>query len=72
MWSLTETNKPISLSFVLSYYDPATRQYTSYGTRTQTSPADSPHPGVTATQAAALSGTFTDLETGHAISRVVY
>jgi OmcA/MtrC family decaheme c-type cytochrome len=60
------TPGPISLSFVLAVYDPATRQYTSYGTRTQTSPAGSPHPGVTATQAAALSGTFTDLETGHA------
>ncbi len=56
----------ISVSFVLALYDPATRQYTSYGTRTQTSPADSPHPGVTATQPAAISGTFTDLETGHA------
>src|SRR5947209_11473933 len=44
------TPGPISLSFVLSVYDPATRQYTSYGTRTQTSPADSPHPGVTATR----------------------
>ena len=60
------TPGPISLSFVLSWYDPATRQYTSYGTRTQTSPATSPTPGVTATQAAALSGTITDLETGHA------
>jgi OmcA/MtrC family decaheme c-type cytochrome len=60
------TPGPISVSFVLAVYDPATRQYTSYGTRTQTSPADSPHPGVTATQAAAISGTFTDLETGHA------
>ncbi|HEV7487551.1 MAG TPA: OmcA/MtrC family decaheme c-type cytochrome [Thermoanaerobaculia bacterium] len=60
------TPGPISLSFVLAVYDPATRQYTSYGTRTQTSPADSPHPGVTATQANAISGTFTDLETGHA------
>src|SRR5947209_2699578 len=60
------TPGPISLSFVLSWYDPATRQYTSYGTRTQTSPADSPKPGVTATQPTALSGTFTDLETGHA------
>jgi OmcA/MtrC family decaheme c-type cytochrome len=60
------TPGPISLSFVLAVYDPATRQYTSYGTRTQTSPAASPHPGVSATQAAAISGTFTDLETGHA------
>jgi OmcA/MtrC family decaheme c-type cytochrome len=60
------TPGPISLSFVLAWYDPATRQYTSYGTRTQTSPADSPHPGVTATQAGTIAGTFTDLETGHA------
>jgi OmcA/MtrC family decaheme c-type cytochrome len=60
------TPGPISLSFVLAWYDPATRQYTSYGTRTQTSPADSPKPGVTATQAGTISGTFTDLETGHA------
>jgi OmcA/MtrC family decaheme c-type cytochrome len=60
------TPGPISLSFVLAWYDPATRQYTSYGTRTQTSPADSPHPGVTATQAGTIAGTFADLETGHA------
>ena len=60
------TPGPISLSFVLAVYDPATRQYTSYGTRTATSPADSPHPGVTATQAGTIAGTFTDLETGHA------
>ena len=60
------TPGPVSLSFVLSWYDPTTRQYTSYATRTQTSPADSPHPGVTAVQATALSGTMTDLETGHA------
>jgi decaheme c-type cytochrome, OmcA/MtrC family len=60
------TPGPVSLTFVLSWYDPATRQYTSYATRTQTSPADSPKPGVTATQATGLSGTITDLETGHA------
>jgi OmcA/MtrC family decaheme c-type cytochrome len=60
------TPGPISLSFVLAWYDPATRQYTSYGTRTATSPADSPKPGVTATQAGTIAGTFTDLETGHA------
>ncbi|MCU1347569.1 MAG: hypothetical protein JWO56_599 [Acidobacteria bacterium] len=57
----------IALSFVLSWYDPATRNYTSYITRTETAPADSPHPGAKATQAAADSGgVFTDLETGHA------
>ena len=59
------TPGPISLSFVLAWYDPATRQYTSYGTRTQTSPGNSPHPNVTATQAGTIAGTFTDLETGH-------
>src|SRR5438270_13753728 len=30
------TPGPISLSFILSYYDPATRQYTAYTTRSQT------------------------------------
>jgi OmcA/MtrC family decaheme c-type cytochrome len=60
------TPGPISPSFVLAWYDPATRHYTSYGTRVQTTPANSPHPGVSATQAGTLTGTFTDLETGHA------
>jgi OmcA/MtrC family decaheme c-type cytochrome len=57
----------VSISLIMAWYDPATRQYTSYTTRTQTSPATSPRPNVTAIQAAADSGgTFTDLETGHA------
>jgi OmcA/MtrC family decaheme c-type cytochrome len=57
----------ISLSFVLSWYSPDTRQYTAYTTRVQTTPASSPHPGVSATQAAAdAGGKFTDLELGHA------
>ena len=60
------TPGPISVSFVLAWYDPATRHYTSYGTRSQTSPADSPHPGVTAVQAGTIAGAFTDLEIGHA------
>jgi OmcA/MtrC family decaheme c-type cytochrome len=56
----------ISLNFVLSWYSPDTRQYTAYTTRVQTTPATSPHPGVSATQAAAdTGGRFTDLETGH-------
>ena len=56
----------VSLSFILAWYNPATRQYVSYTTRTVTTPASSPRPNVTATQAAADSqGTFTDLETGH-------
>jgi len=60
------TPGPISLSFILSYYDPATRQYTAYTTRSQTSAPTSPKPGVTAIQAGTDSGgTFTDLEAGH-------
>jgi OmcA/MtrC family decaheme c-type cytochrome len=56
----------VSISLIMAVYDPATRQYTSYTTRTQTSPATSPRPNVTAIQAAADSGgVFTDLETGH-------
>src|SRR2546423_1074255 len=59
------TPGPISLSFILAYYDPAVRQYTSYTTRTQTSPATSPKPNVTATQAGTDSGgTPLDLEAG--------
>jgi OmcA/MtrC family decaheme c-type cytochrome len=57
----------IALSFILSWYDPATQNYTSYITRTETAGADTPHPGARAVQAAADSGgTFIDLETGHA------
>ena len=57
----------ISISCIIGWYNPATRQYTAYTTRTQTSPATSPKPNVTATQAGTDSGgTWTDLETGHA------
>jgi OmcA/MtrC family decaheme c-type cytochrome len=60
----------ISMSFILAHYDPATREYTSYTTRTQTAAASSPNPGNTAVQAAADSGgTFTDLELGHGTYR---
>jgi OmcA/MtrC family decaheme c-type cytochrome len=56
----------ISQSFVLSWYNPDTRQYTAYTTRVQTTPPTSPHPGVSATQASAdAGGSFTDLELGH-------
>ncbi|MEO8215550.1 MAG: OmcA/MtrC family decaheme c-type cytochrome [Acidobacteriota bacterium] len=56
----------ISISFILAWYDPATRQYTSYTVRTQTTPPSSPHPGVSAMQAGTdAGGTFMDLETGH-------
>jgi OmcA/MtrC family decaheme c-type cytochrome len=60
------TPGPVSVSFVLSWYDPATRQYTSYNTRIQTGSPTSAHPGATASQAAALAGAIVDLETGHA------
>ena len=57
----------VSVSFILSWYDPATRQYTSYITRTETAAAPSTTPGVKATQAATDSGGKTvDLATGHA------
>src|SRR5690348_11927640 len=61
------TPGPISASFIIAWWDPAARVYTSYITRTVTTPANSPRPGVTAKQAAADSGgVWTDLETGHA------
>lgn len=61
------TPGPISASFVLAKWDPNARYYTAYTTRSVTTPATSPRPGVTAVQAAADSGgTWTDLETGHA------
>ena len=55
-----------SPSFILAWYNPETRLYTAYTTRTQTAPATSPRPGATAVQASADSGgTFTMLEMGH-------
>ncbi len=63
------TPGPVSMSFVLAVYDPATRQYTSYTTRVQTASPTSPHPGAMATQAAADgagAAGFTDLDIGHA------
>ena len=61
------TPGPVSVSFILAYYDPAVRQYTAVTTRSVTTPANSPHPGVTATQAGTdTGGTTVDLETGHA------
>ena len=55
----------VSASFILASYDPNTRYYTSYTTRQVTTPANSPRPGVRATQAAADSGgTWTSLGSG--------
>jgi OmcA/MtrC family decaheme c-type cytochrome len=57
----------ISASWVLAWYDPATREYTSYTTRNVRTPENSPRPGTTTVQAAAdAGGTWTDLELGHA------
>lgn len=56
----------ISISCILAWYNPATRQYTSYITRTATAAAPSPTPGVKALQATADSGgNWTDWEMGH-------
>ena len=53
----------ISTSFILAWWDPNARQYTSYTTRKQTSPIT----GAIAIQAGTDSGgTFTDLDLGHA------
>ena len=58
------TPGPLSISFVLAWWDAGERQYTSYTTRVQTSPITQ----VSATQAAADSGgTWEDLDLGHAI-----
>src|SRR5215472_13156978 len=52
----------ISMSFVLAWWDPNSRNYTSYTTRVQTSPITH----VSATQAAADSGgTWNDISIGH-------
>ena len=61
------TPGPISVSFILAWYNPATRQYTAYTTRTQVSAPPSKTPGVSAIQAGTDTGGKTvDLETGHA------
>jgi OmcA/MtrC family decaheme c-type cytochrome len=58
----------LSINQVLAWWDAGTRHYTAYTTRQQTSAPTAPHPGVTATQAAADSGgTWTDVEIGHSI-----
>lgn len=57
----------LSISFMVAWYDGATRHYTSYITRTATAAAPSKQIGTTAIQAATDSnGKFVDLELGHA------
>lgn len=56
----------VSTSWILAYYDAATREYTAYTTRTATAVAGSPFPGTVATQASTDSGgTYVELEMGH-------
>ena len=56
----------LSVNQILAWYDAGKRQYTSYTTRTQTSPIT----GVSAIQAAADSGgTWTDIAVGHSTYR---
>ena len=58
------TPGPLSISFILAWWDAGERQYTSYTTRVQTSPITN----VSATQAAADSGgTWEDVDLGHGI-----
>ena len=56
-----QTPGPVTATFALAAYDPATRDYTNYATRVQTSAIT----GNSANQPTSLSGTITDLEMGH-------
>ncbi len=62
-----QTPGVVTASFVLAWYNPATRDYTSYATRTATAapPAPPANIGKTAIQATGLSGTVVDVELGH-------
>ncbi|MGZ8797312.1 MAG: hypothetical protein ACXW2F_08200, partial [Thermoanaerobaculia bacterium] len=58
----------ISLSWILAGYNAEARHFTAWTTRTQTTPATSPRPGVSAVQAGtdtAGAAGYTDLEVGH-------
>lgn len=55
------TPGPLSMSFILDWYDPATRHYTDYFTSTQTSPITHN----SAQQATTAAGTWEDLGIGH-------
>jgi OmcA/MtrC family decaheme c-type cytochrome len=63
-----QTPGPAGTSFIAAWWDPASRHYTAYTTRTQTAapPADPSRIGNTAIQAGTdTGGKYTDLETGH-------
>ncbi|HXM78264.1 MAG TPA: OmcA/MtrC family decaheme c-type cytochrome [Thermoanaerobaculia bacterium] len=56
------TPGPVTLSFVLAWYEPSTRNYTTYATRKQTSPIT----GASADQPTSDSGgVYTDVDLGH-------
>src|SRR5579872_1518587 len=56
----------VSVSFIIAWYNPATRQYTSYIYKTETAAPPSTNIGATMTQATTDSGgQFTDLAVGH-------
>ena len=60
------TPGPVNASFILAWWDPVARHYTSYNVRNVKTPQNSPRPGVEAVQATTdAGGTWTDLETGH-------
>jgi OmcA/MtrC family decaheme c-type cytochrome len=60
------TPGPLSTSFVIAWWDPANRYYTSYINKTETAAPPSTMVGATATQATSDSGgTYTDLALGH-------
>jgi OmcA/MtrC family decaheme c-type cytochrome len=57
----------ISASFIIAWWDPVARHYTSYIVRSATGVATSPNPGLKANQATTDSnGVWTDLSTGKA------
>lgn len=57
----------VSVSFIIAWFNPATRQYTSYIYKTETAAPPSTNIGATMTQATTDSGgQFTDLAVGHA------
>lgn len=67
------TPGPLNISFLCAWYDAGNRHYTSYITRSVTTPTNSPNPGVRATQATSESnGTWTDLSIGRATYKFAY
>jgi OmcA/MtrC family decaheme c-type cytochrome len=59
------TPGPLSISFVLAWWDPAQRQYTSYTTRKATSLPDSPIQQTVFQAGADSGGSWNDISLGH-------